>query len=73
MVKLLLKEQIRRKREGREDTRIPFRPNHGKRILDDFNRNSNPGYPLAGRMRGLSEISGLVMEIERGLNDTDNL
>ncbi len=71
IVKLLLKEQSRRKNEGREDIRIPFRPDHGKKMLDDFRRKSNPGYPLIGRMKGLSEIRGLETAIERILKDVD--
>lgn len=55
----LIREQIRRKEAGRADDRIPFRPDHGKKILDDFNRVSNPGYPLIGRLKGLSEIDGI--------------
>jgi mannonate dehydratase len=69
IVKLLLKEQYRRKNEGREDIRIPFRPDHGKRMLDDFHRKSNPGYPLIGRIRGLSEIRGLETAIEQLFNE----
>lgn len=59
----LLREQARRMDIGRADDRIPFRPDHGKKMLDDYTRSSNPGYPLIGRLRGLSEICG----IERAL------
>ncbi|NLZ73580.1 MAG: mannonate dehydratase, partial [Bacteroidales bacterium] len=65
VVKLLLEEQQRRVREGRKDTRMPFRPDHGKKMLDDFSRKSNPGYPMIGRMKGVAEISGLENAIER--------
>lgn len=65
IIELLLKEQYRREEDGREDIRIPFRPDHGKKMLDDFARTSNPGYPLIGRMRGLSEIRGLEMAIDQ--------
>ncbi len=68
ILKALLQEQRRRKAEGRADCRMPFRPDHGLKILDDFNRKSNPGYPLIGRMKGLAEISGLEMGIERELD-----
>jgi mannonate dehydratase len=65
IVKALLKEQIRRKETGRKDFRIPFRPDHGVKMLDDYNRSANPGYPLIGRLKGLSELSGMQMAIER--------
>lgn len=67
IVKNLLEEQHRRIREGRKDTRMPFRPDHGIKMLDDFSKETNPGYPLIGRLRGLSEVSGLMMGIERFL------
>lgn len=71
VVKILLEEQIRRGQTGRKDTRMPFRPDHGIRILDDYNRTSNPGYPLIGRLKGFAEISGLEMAISRMLQDKD--
>lgn len=66
IVKVLLEEQKRRKILGK-NSRMPFRPDHGLRILDDFTRESNPGYPLIGRMKGLVEIDGLQMGIEKSL------
>ena len=60
-------EQRRRRAEGRWDTSMPFRPDHGLRMLDDFGRSANPGYPLVGRMKGFAEICGLEMGIERSL------
>lgn len=69
IVKALLKEQIRRKETGRTDFRIPFRPDHGVKMLDDYNRTANPGYPLIGRLKGLAEISGLQAAIERELKE----
>lgn len=67
VVKVLLEEQIRRKKVGRKDIRLPFRPDHGLRMLDDYGRRANPGYPLIGRLKGLAEIDGLQTGIERFL------
>lgn len=69
VVKALLKEQIRRKESGRKDFRIPFRPDHGVKMLDDYTRSANPGYPLIGRLKGLAELSGMQMAIERELKN----
>ncbi|GIZ09597.1 mannonate dehydratase [Flavobacterium sp. UMI-01] len=69
LIKDLLLEQQRRKKEGRLDFKIPFRPDHGIKIGDDFNRKSNPGYPLIGRLKGLSELSGMMTAIERSLKE----
>ena len=69
LLKALLEEQQRRIAEGRKDTRMPFRPDHGLKMLDDFDRKANPGYPLLGRMKGLAEITGLEMGIERAMKE----
>ncbi len=65
IVRALLEEQKRRKAAGRPDDRMPFRPDHGLKMLDDFGRESNPGYPLIGRMKGLVEIAALELGIEK--------
>lgn len=67
IIKILLEEQRRRKKSGRKDWRMPFRPDHGLRILDDYSRTANPGYPLIGRLKGMAEIDGLQTGIERFL------
>ena len=70
LVKAICEEQLRRQAEGREDWRIPFRPDHGADIMDDLQKqaNPNPGYGGLGRMRGLAAIRGLEMGIMRSLH-----
>ena len=70
LMKVLLQEQHRRIRENRPDSRMPLRPDHGIKILHDFKLSSNPGYPLIGRLKGVAELSGLEMAIERELLGT---
>ncbi|MDX6806194.1 mannonate dehydratase [Terrihabitans rhizophilus] len=63
VIAALLAEEKRRRSEGREDHRIPMRPDHGQEILDDMTRGAQPGYPAIGRLKGLAELRG----IERAL------
>lgn len=63
VVRALLDEQDRRRAEGRSDWQIPLRPDHGHAMMDDLGKphGITPGYPLIGRMRGLSELRGLML------------
>jgi len=67
VMKNIILEQKRRKEEGRTDVSIPMRPDHGHRILDDWNRNTYPGYSIIGRLKGLAELRGLELGIKRSL------
>lgn len=64
IVNELMKEQTTRMRIGRRDTQIPFRPDHGMKMLYDYQRQSNPGYPLIGRLMGLAELDGIQATLE---------
>ncbi|MCZ4290321.1 mannonate dehydratase [Hoeflea alexandrii] len=66
LVAALLEEESRRRDAGRADCEIPFRPDHGHELLDDASRNSHPGYPLIGRMRGLAELRGVIAGLSYG-------
>ncbi|MCA3646039.1 MAG: mannonate dehydratase [Methylobacterium sp.] len=65
LMQVLLAEQHRRKDEGRENWRIPFRPDHGHELLEDFGRKTHPGYPLIGRLRGLAELRGVMQAVSQ--------
>ena len=60
----IVREESRRKAEGREDWSIPMRPDHGQNILDDHGRNAMPGYPAIGRLKGLAELRGVFKALE---------
>ena len=60
LVAAILDEEAKRKAAGREDWNIVFRPDHGLDMLNDFERGGQPGYPLIGRLAGLSELRGII-------------
>jgi mannonate dehydratase len=69
VMKALVLEQKKRQAAGRKDLRMPFRPDHGHKMLDDLNKKTNPGYSAIGRLRGLAELRGLELAINRSLSE----
>jgi mannonate dehydratase len=68
LITAILREEVRRRGEGRGDAEIPMRPDHGQEILSDLSRGSQPGYPLIGRLKGLAELRGVELAIRRALS-----
>lgn len=67
VMKNIILEQKRRAESGRTDIAIPMRPDHGHKLLDDFNYNTYPGYSIIGRLKGLAELRGLELGIKRSI------
>lgn len=67
VMKAVLQEQKNRADGGRSDVAIPMRPDHGHKLLDDFNYDTFPGYSAIGRLKGLAELRGLEMGIKNAL------
>lgn len=65
LIQVLLREEKRRAAEGRADAQIPMRPDHGHLLADDIGKKTNPGYSLIGRLKGLAELRGIMVALER--------
>jgi len=67
VMKNLVLEQKKRQEAGRTDIAIPMRPDHGHKLLDDFNYDTFPGYSVIGRLKGLAELRGLELGVKRSI------
>lgn len=67
VMKGVINEKEKRAESGRNDIAIPMRPDHGHKLLDDFNYNTFSGYSAIGRLKGLAELRGLEMGIKNTL------
>jgi mannonate dehydratase len=48
---------------------LPMRIDHGRNILDDEQKNYNPGYPFQGRMYALAQITGIAAAVKELTKD----
>jgi mannonate dehydratase len=64
VVAALMREEARRKDDGRSDWQIPMRPDHGHAIVDDIGKKVNPGYSCIGRLKGLAELRGIQTTLQ---------
>jgi mannonate dehydratase len=67
IIEILLREERAAKAEGRRNN-IPMRPDHGHLLADDIHKKTNPGYSYNGRLKGLSELRGVIRAVERQLD-----
>jgi len=65
LIGALMDQEASRRESGREDWRIPMRPDHGHLLGDEVGRDDvNPGYSFAGRLKGLAELRGVMHTLE---------
>jgi mannonate dehydratase len=61
----VLRELVAENAKREDAWRIPFRPDHGHRMLDDIEKTRiNPGYTGIGRLKGLAELRGAIRALQ---------
>lgn len=56
----VIRELLVEDRRRPEGMKLPFRPDHGHKMLDDRFKRTNPGYSAIGRLKGLAELRGVI-------------
>jgi mannonate dehydratase len=70
LISRILREERRRRAEGRADAEIPMRPDHGHLNERDAGMGSPHGYSYIGRLKGLAELRGVVAGVLPHLEPT---
>ena len=52
----------------KENPALPMRVDHGKLMLDDGDKNYNPGYSFHGRMFALAQVEGMMAVVRNEIN-----
>ena len=56
----VIRELLTEDRRRPAGMQLPFRPDHGHKMLDDRFKRTNPGYSAIGRLKGLAELRGVI-------------
>jgi mannonate dehydratase len=53
---------------SQQNRNLAMRVDHGRLMLDDVNKNYNPGYSFLGRMYALAQVSGIMEAVDQELD-----